>query len=580
MQPLLESGPAPAPGHRIIDPALRRIPGPCGICGGIADDYRRRFPQYWKDIRAGFHLKTLSSALFMFFATFTSTVALGVKISSDLDNRIGVSEYLLMNSIAGMAHALFGCQPLLVLRPTGPITLIITLLSGLADNVFHVDFWQLLAWTGFFVSFLMLMIAALELSRWIGYLTRFTHDIFAFFVCSIYIYDGVSSIIKRFTSGVDTDDDFARALFSTLIAVGTFAIALFLHGARGWKCLQRHIRNFLADYAVTIAVATMSATSFAFPQLKGLVTYISAISLAPSCHRHNNTEACERTPHNSSSTFAGDPRPWATTLWDEDTPWYLPLCAAACAVLIVFFFFMDQNISSVQCQLPSKKLPRGSYYHSSFMMMGIFNAIGPAFGLPFVTGSLPHSPQFVNAVTDYRKVGAPPAKCCSESPTQDEDGKELDTTGADAAVWEVSRVHENRLAPFIMYLLIGLTLFVPQFIELMPYGTVDGTLTFVGVAGLFQCQLWTRILFLFRAPSEYPSLKEAPFRRGVSTCQMHLYTLIQLLCLAVCWAVNLSPVGLAFSLIVVSLVPFRKFIVSKCFKPEVLASLDADEHDE
>ena len=68
----------------------------------------------------------------MFFATFTSTVALGwalatfffavlllstlpfniqmqlitsickrVKISSDLDNRIGVSEYLLMNSIAG-----------------------------------------------------------------------------------------------------------------------------------------------------------------------------------------------------------------------------------------------------------------------------------------------------------------------------------------------------------------------------------------------------------------------------------------------------------------------------------------------
>ena len=23
-----------------IDPALRRIPGPCGFCGGISDDYR------------------------------------------------------------------------------------------------------------------------------------------------------------------------------------------------------------------------------------------------------------------------------------------------------------------------------------------------------------------------------------------------------------------------------------------------------------------------------------------------------------------------------------------------------------
>ena len=29
---------------------------------------------------------------------------------------------------------------------------------------------------------------------------------------------------------------------------------------------------------------------------------------------------------------------------------------------------------------------------------GLFNAVGPLFGLPFVTGSLPHSPQFVRAL--------------------------------------------------------------------------------------------------------------------------------------------------------------------------------------
>ena len=29
-----------------------------------------------------------------------------------------------MNSLAGVAHSLPGCQPLLVLRPTGPITAI------------------------------------------------------------------------------------------------------------------------------------------------------------------------------------------------------------------------------------------------------------------------------------------------------------------------------------------------------------------------------------------------------------------------------------------------------------------------
>ena len=38
-----------------------------------------------------------------------------------------------MNSLAGMAHAVLGGQPLLVLRPTGPITLIVTILSNVAD---------------------------------------------------------------------------------------------------------------------------------------------------------------------------------------------------------------------------------------------------------------------------------------------------------------------------------------------------------------------------------------------------------------------------------------------------------------
>ena len=39
------------------------------------------------------------------------------------------------------------------------------------------------AWTGIFVGFYMTIVASFELSRWIKSLTRFTYDIFAFFVC-------------------------------------------------------------------------------------------------------------------------------------------------------------------------------------------------------------------------------------------------------------------------------------------------------------------------------------------------------------------------------------------------------------
>ena len=98
------------------------------------------------DYTDAFTLKTISSALYMFFATFASTVALGVVIQRNtkanfhhppgfgqctVDNYnsvtddsctpayLGVTEYVLMNSIAGMLHSVVGCQPLLVLRPTG-----------------------------------------------------------------------------------------------------------------------------------------------------------------------------------------------------------------------------------------------------------------------------------------------------------------------------------------------------------------------------------------------------------------------------------------------------------------------------
>ena len=137
--------------QRDPDEGLRRIGT---IFGGVMDDYRRRFPLYRSDIADSMTRKTISSALFMFFATFASTVALGVVIkrntkcdatvakyndcridTDDAPNSfLGVTEYLLMNSLAGMAHSLLGCQPLLVLRPTGPITAFISLLFAVATR--------------------------------------------------------------------------------------------------------------------------------------------------------------------------------------------------------------------------------------------------------------------------------------------------------------------------------------------------------------------------------------------------------------------------------------------------------------
>ena len=76
--------------------------------------------------------------------------------------------------------------------------------------------------------------------------------------------------------------------------------------------------------------------------------------------------------------------------------WALSLCMA---IPITFFFYTDQNLSSLLCQLTPMGLQRGRYFHATFLAMGSFCALGPMLGMPFVTASLPHSPQFVRALT-------------------------------------------------------------------------------------------------------------------------------------------------------------------------------------
>ena len=532
----------PAPPLVKSDPheGFRRYPY---CCGGVLDDFRRRARHCGDDYATAVRhwSKTLSSALFMFFATVFSTVALGVVIQKNSSNRIGLAEYLFMNSLAGMAHAVLGGQPLLVLRPTGPITLIVTILSNVADSL-DFDFFALLAATGLFVSLLMVAAAAVELPRLIRRLTPFTHDIFACFVCSIYVKDGFSQSISFF-------DEFAfgTALWCTNLALATLCVSAFFHVAGGWAVLPPRLRLLVADYAVTLAVVLVTALSYAAAGVRDILPRIVLDpTFGPTCHLNASAAEVGATPAcvDYHGAGAGSERPWAVDL--AAAPPAMWGYALLFAVPISFFFFMDQNISSLLCQLDECHLQRGRYFHSSFLLMGVFEAIGPCFGLPFVTGSLPHSPQFVAALTT-RKPGADP------------------------------HVAESRVAPLLMYALIGLPLLTPSVLELIPNAAIYGVLAFVGLEGIVQTALWKRLWLMITPPSEFP-----PQLRSLRPARVHLYTLIQLLAFAGCWVMNLFPnvlggaIGLFVSLLIVSLVPLRELVIPRVFSEAELDALDGD----
>mmetsp|Transcript_23755 Transcript_23755/g.44888 ORF Transcript_23755/g.44888 Transcript_23755/m.44888 type:complete len:249 (+) Transcript_23755:684-1430(+) len=214
--------------------------------------------------------------------------------------------------------------------------------------------------------------------------------------------------------------------------------------------------------------------------------------------------------------------------------------AAVAAAMVVVFFYLDQNISSSLCQKPEMKLSKGSYFHSSFACMAVFNILGPLFGLPFVTGSLPHSPQFVMSLAET-----------------DEEQR-------------IMRVRENRLAPMLCYFLIGLPLLAPSCLQSVPKAAVFGTLIFVGVDGIQSTQLYERLLLMATDPRFFP--KAGPFAH-LQASTLHLYTLIQICLVVACWMVN-ANFGLYFPLFFLTLVPFRWFVVPWFFSKQSLESLD------
>ena len=214
----------------------------------VATELRQRYSLCGLDFSTAlkYPSKTLSSALFLFFATLFSTVALGAHIQQETGNRVGLSEYLLANAMGGCFHALFGAQPLLILRPTGPITAIMGKISALADGT-GFDYYLLLAATGVWVSLLMMLIAGLRLSTLAQRFTPFTLDIFACFVCSIYVFDGVHDVYARLT--LDTMGQVGRSLLDLNLALVTFYVSVRLNGAEHWNFCYPRMRQFLCDCA-------------------------------------------------------------------------------------------------------------------------------------------------------------------------------------------------------------------------------------------------------------------------------------------------------------------------------------------
>jgi hypothetical protein len=472
------------------------------FCGGIRNDISRRLPWYWSDwtdgIRGG--TKTITATLFMFFGCLAPGIAFGAYFDQVSGGKSGVVEYLITQGVSGVIFALISGQPLVILRPTGPITVFISQLYLISESV-GVEYLTVQAWVGIFVGSYMILIAVTDSCALIRHCSRFTQDLFGCFVSVIFITLGFTNIWEKFNDKQHEYD----APVQLLVTAGTLYCALTLAGFNKARFFNSRVRDFVADFGVALAVI-----------LATIVSNFLTVDLEP-------------LPVPPKFEPTDTVRSWMVDLGD---PAAVGIGAVA-AIPLVFLFFIDQNVTMLLTQQDSHNLKKGAAFHWNFLILGVFNIVFPMFGCPYVTGSLPHSPQFVNALARKEVVR--------------EGGVETS---------KIVEVYEQRLAPFLVNALIIICLPLIGELKYIPTSVIcDALFLYMGLSGLPGNQLFERAKLVFTEEALYPPLHFS--KEEVPRKQMHVFTLAQAFMVVVLFVVARSPIALAFPVFLVLSIPLR-----------------------
>ena len=124
-------------------------------------------------------------------------------------------------------------------------------------------------------------------------------------------------------------------------------------------------------------------------------------------------------------------------------------------------------------------------------------------------------------------------------------------------------------------MLIALSLLLLPALRVVPMSVLYGIFLFMGVVSLAGNQFVERLALWLMDPDLYP---RTHYIRQVPVRVIHIFTLLQLICLGVLCAITFSPypsLRLSFPLFIALLVPVR-FLSKRMFSPKYLTSLDAD----
>lgn len=158
------------------------------LFGGLIKDAKRKYSIYWSDLRDGLHPQCFATIVFLYFACITPIVTFGGLMGSATDGYMGTIETLLSGAICGTIYHFTAGQPLTIVGATGPLLVFESLLYVFCKDQGW-DFLAMRIWIGSWVSLILFIMVAFDLSSLVKYITRFTEESFAVLISLIFVFE-------------------------------------------------------------------------------------------------------------------------------------------------------------------------------------------------------------------------------------------------------------------------------------------------------------------------------------------------------------------------------------------------------
>ena len=527
---------------------------------GIIKDIKGTIGKYWVAEMTNFNQKTIAITLLLFISVIAPTLAFGASYSKATNNEIGAIETILATSYVGMAMALLSGMPMCIVGSTGPILAVTAAMADLAES-FDVPFLTFNAWVSIWLLFYVFIASFFDLTRYVRLATRFTDDIFAFLIVSIFVLRAIGDPFSKsgllhylnpdhkFHQGQAEDYAYyATAFLSILLGLGTTWLIFFFRGfkASTFFCSQS-VRNTIFDFSVSVSVVVWCCVKeFGFPDIPTETLNVPD-SFEPTfacCDSSCTTYFPDQCPDQAE---AWGVRSWLVDLGDLNGKTWLPFVAAGPAILAFLACYLDNGITWHLINHKSHKLQHGEAYNYDLLLNGIFNCINGLLGLPWLVATTVPCIIHLNGLAD-----------------KDKDGK-------------FHSVQETRLTGFFAHLIMALSILALDVLKLVPLPVLLGVFLFMGLSSLPGMQFWQRILMVFREPDLYP---DTVYTKYMSKGRIHKYTLFQMLFFAGVFVVqNIKLISIGFPFMTLLCIPGRLYLLPKFFEGWELALLDGEDEE-